>query len=117
MFGAQSPPPQGIGSGQWGSLEILLDYFALLWDRALVTPRIAIDGYWSHRPWGRHSIPLLAGEHWVRVCYPTLFGSEAGPAQCAFAIYPGTVTMVRYDAPFFRFSNGTIRVVNTRPIT
>ena len=102
----------------WGALDITLDYFFMQWIKAFCTPIVEIDGYPVPKPWGRHVIPLAPGVHRLRVWYPYLFLSQSGMAMAwqGLPIYAGGATIVRYDAPWFSFSSGTLAIVGTRPM-
>jgi len=77
MYGAQGGPPQ-YGMQQqtgWGYLDITVDYFALQWAMAFVTPVIEIDGYPAQKPWGRHIVPVAPGNHHLRIHYHYMWNS------------------------------------------
>ena len=79
------------------------------------TPRVSIDGIPHPRPWGTHLFQMPAGQHDLHVTFTYLF-FDACPARILVPIYPSHQTSVIYEAPFFRFMNGAMRVVRTVPL-
>ena len=125
MQGAYGAPPPQNAYGQnpgggapaaGGQLEVTTSFFPLAFILFLVTPTINIDGYPQKRAWGRHVFDLAPGEHHLHVSFPYMFNDKTGPAQARVPIYAGHITTVTYDAPFFMFSDGTMRVVGNRPM-
>lgn len=114
MYPQGQPPPQA----GWGALDIFVDYFALQWMLAFVTPVVEVDGYALPKPWGRHVIPLAPGMHQLRVYYPYMFSAQSGLAVAiqGLPVYAGMATMARYSAPFWQFSGGDLFVSGTRPL-
>jgi hypothetical protein len=97
-----------------GVLDLYMTHSALAYLNALATPKVTIDGYPHARPWGRHLFELPAGQHDLRVTFTYLF-FDACPGRILVPIYPGHTTSVLYEAPYFRFMNGTMRIVRTVP--
>lgn len=113
----QSQPQSGYGVGQpMGRIELNLSFFPLAFILFLVTPIVAINRQPQPRPWGRHAFDLPAGQYEVFAAFPYMFSDRCGPAQLIVPVYAGYVTVVTYEAPFFMFSNGTMRIVNTMPM-
>jgi hypothetical protein len=50
----------------------------------------------------------------VHVTFTYLF-FDACPARALVPVYPSHRTTVVYEAPFFRFMNGTMKVLRTTP--
>ena len=98
-----------------GQLDITTSFFPLAWILHFITPRIEINGHPQNRPWGRSVIPLQPGQYQVTVSFPYIFRDRCGPATAVVPIYAGHATVVTYEAPFFTFSNGTMRVTGHRP--
>lgn len=103
------------GASTNGALELHLTYNPLQFILAACTPVIEIDGYRQTRPWGRHVVELAAGNHYLRVWFPYLFMDASGLAATQLPIHPAHVTVVRYEAPFFVTSSGSLHVMGTQP--
>lgn len=110
------PPAQGQQAAGYGAIEIHLDFFFLAWILFLVTPVVEINGQRFPRSWGRHRFDLPAGQHQIRAWFPYMFMDQCGPATVVAPVYPGHVTRLAYQAPFFMFSSGDMTVVGTQPI-
>jgi hypothetical protein len=112
------PPQQPEIPADWGALDISLSYMPLQWVLEFVSPIVEIDGYKLPKNWSRHVIPLAPGQHSLRVYFPYLFQSECGliTAPQGVSIYSRTATGVKYEAPWFMFSAGTLVPVGTRPL-
>jgi len=111
-----APQAQGAPGGAYGQLEITTSFFILAWILFLVTPTVEINRQPQKRKWGTHLIDLPAGQYELMVSFPYLFKEKCGPAVVHVPIYPGQITMVKYDAPFFMFSDGTMVILGNRPV-
>jgi hypothetical protein len=98
-----------------GWIEIETSFNPLQFILFACTPVIEIDGYRAPRAWGRHAFSLGPGNHSVRVWFPYMFMDTCGMAAAYVPVHPGYSTMVRYEAPFFMTSSGTLRVIGSRP--
>jgi hypothetical protein len=97
-----------------GVLELHLTYSPLAYLNSLATPRVTIGGYPVPYAWGVQLIQLPAGQHDVHVTFPYLF-FDACPARLYVPIYPSHKTSVLYEAPYFRFMNGSMKVLQIVP--
>jgi hypothetical protein len=95
-----------------GVLDLTMTHSALAILNAVATPRVTIDGWPHARPWGRHLFQLPPGQHDLHVTFTYLF-FDACPARILVPIYPAHTTSVIYEAPYFRFINGSMRVLRT----
>ena len=82
----------------------------LAWLNAVCTPVVRINGYPHARRWGVHLFELPGAEHDLAVSFPYMF-YDACPARIMVPIYPSHHTVVSYEAPYFRFMSGTMRVL------
>ena len=99
-----------------GRLEINTAFFPLAFILLAVTPVLTLNGHPWRQKWGLSVYDLPPGEHHLQVHFPYLFQDRCGPAALTVPIYAGYLTRVSYDAPFFMFSNGTMRVLGTFPL-
>jgi hypothetical protein len=87
-----------------------LAHSPLAYLNALCTPNVRINGHAHPRPWGTCLFELPSGQHDLRVSFPYLF-YDACPATLLVPIYPSHRTIARYEAPFFRFMNGSLTLL------
>jgi hypothetical protein len=107
----------GVTPGTFGRIELTTSFFPLAWILYLVTPNVVIDRQAPQRcPWGRCSFDLPPGSHELHVSFPYMFSDHCGPATIMVPVYEGHATAVRYEAPFFMFSEGSMQVVGTAPM-
>jgi hypothetical protein len=93
-----------------------MEFFPLAWVLYLVTPNVSINRHPTRRPWGRHMFDLAPGTYELHVSFPYMFSDRCGPATLNVPVYEGYATMVRYEAPFFMFSDGSMHVAGTVPM-
>lgn len=111
---AQGYAPQAAPGG--GQLEITTGFFFLAWILFLITPTIEINRQPQKRAWGTHLIDLPPGQYELTVSFRYLFIERCGAATAHVPIYPGQATVVKYEAPWFMFSAGTMTIQGNRPM-
>ena len=99
-----------------GHLELKTAFFPLAFILLAVTPVLTLNGHAWPQKWGPSFWDLPPGEHHLQVHFPYIFMDRCGPASLVVPIHAGHVSRVTYDAPFFMFSNGTMRVLGTFPV-
>ena len=110
----QGPTPYGMPSGPMGRIDLTTGFFPLAWVLYLVTPNVSINRQPAQRcPWGRRTFDLPPGTYELHVSFPYMFSDRCGPATILVPVYEAHATMVVYEAPFFMFSDGTMRVTGT----
>jgi hypothetical protein len=105
-YGAQQP---------YGRIEINAGFFPLSWILYFVNPVVWINGQRHQARWGRNSFDLPPGQYDVRICFAYMWTDSAGLAQAMLPVHPGYVTVVRYEAPFFVTTAGSMRVTGQLP--
>ncbi len=115
-YDAAAQPLQDPAVQAMGRLELTTGFFPLAFILYAVTPVLTLNGQAWRQAWGNSVYDLPPGEHHLHVCFPYLFQDQCGPASLMVPIYAGHVSRVKYDAPFFMFSNGTMQVLGTFPL-
>lgn len=106
----QQPDP-----ATYGELRIHTGFLFLMWVLFFVSTRIEINGQAVNRPWGFSSFPLAAGTYQIKIAFNYMFGPQ-GTAVRNVNIYPGHVTMLRYNAPIFIFLSGDLTETPAQPM-
>ncbi len=95
-------------------IELQANHSFLQWMLMFVSPVMVINGQKVTAKWGRHYVPLPAGNYDVMVYFPWFF-QEANKARSAVAVYDGHVTGLTYSTAFLTFMSGTLRDMGCRP--
>lgn len=101
---------QGYGPAPQGRVKVTLGFIPLQWILYFVTPNIEINGAVRPFKWGTHEFDMPAGQYQLMISFPYFLQSHCCAARGLLTVYPGCVTQVTYDAPFFMWSNGTMIV-------
>ena len=101
----------GLEPGQ-GVIEVTTSFFALAFLLYFCKPRVSINGHESIRPWGTASIPVPAGRYNVEAWTHYLFYSHMGRNGVVVDVAPGTVTRVKWKAPWLAFLQGSMKVTD-----
>jgi hypothetical protein len=76
--------------------------------------RLVVDGGSPMvRRWGTSFIPVGAGRHVVRCCYPLNFVFRGGDSSVTIDVPDAQVVAIEYRAPFFGINPGTWTVTST----
>ncbi|MEZ4264455.1 MAG: hypothetical protein R3B36_35630 [Polyangiaceae bacterium] len=103
--GQGAAPPDAYAAPAY--LDITLEFSPLQFILSAVTPVVVLNGQRHQVPWGRHVWPMPPGEHHLDISFPYMLQSRSGPAMLRVAVYAGHLTLVKYTAPTFMWSNGT----------
>jgi hypothetical protein len=102
------PSPAG---GAGGLIVLTLKYMPLAFLFGLFKPVVELNGRPTPvRAWGRHEIPVPAGQYHLHVHVPYLLPSRIGNADVPIALYPGQTVELEYRAPTIAFLNGALGV-------
>lgn len=115
-YGPVGQPAADPAQQTVGRLELTTGFFPLAFILHAVTPVLTLNGQAWRQAWGTSVYDLPVGEHHLQVHFPYLFQDQCGPASLMVPIYAGHLSRVKYEAPFFMFSNGTMQVLGTFPL-
>ena len=89
-----------------------LGSFPMTWILSLNRPYIAIDGKAHKRSWGMHELALSPGTHLIETWWSTLLFSRCSPASRTLDVEQGTSYRMRYQPSWFRWSPGSLWLVD-----
>ena len=113
MTGVRFPAPAPLHSQ--AVIEVTTSFFVLAFVLYLCKPRVAINGHEAVQKWGTVSIPVAPGRYQVEAWTHYLFASHMGRNGVVIDAHPGTVTRVRWKAPWLVFLQGSIAVTDVVP--
>ena len=99
-----------------GRIEINMTHNPLAFMLMMVTPNVLINGHPYPAKWGRNFYDLPPGHYDVAASFPYMGSSATGLARLQVPVHPQHATIVMYEAPFFMWSGGTMRVTQTIPM-
>jgi hypothetical protein len=82
-----------------GTLVIKASHNPLQFFLLFLKPKVVINGETSTGSWGEQSFDVAEGSHEVEVYFPYL-GRKSGHSKTAIKVTAGSVTKLKYDAPF-----------------
>lgn len=91
-----------------GTLVIQASHNPLQFFLWFVKPKVVIDDEALSGSWGEQSFDVAAGNHDVQVFFPYL-GRKSGHSRVTVGVQTGSVTKLKYDAPFVVTMPGTLR--------
>jgi len=80
----------------------------LAWMLFFVSPVVAINEEEHPSKWGKQDFPLDPGTHEVEVYFNYFFTPKCCLGKATVEVKAGEVAELKYEAPFFMFSAGTI---------
>lgn len=94
----------------------MLGFIPLQWILYFVTPNVALNGAVRPLPWGTHEFDMPAGQYAFAASFPYIFQPRCGLAQGSLLVYPGCLTVVTFDAPFFLWGSGSLVIHPPAPL-
>ena len=113
MTFASEPVPT---AGDQAVIEVTTSFHFLAFILYLCKPRVAINGHESTQRWGAVAIPVPPGRYQVEAWTNYFIAPEMGRNGVVVDAMPGTVTRVRWKAPWLIFLKGSITVTDVAPL-
>lgn len=110
--------PQGAppAASDQAVIEVTTSFFVLAFVLHLCKPRVAINGQAAVQKWGAVSIPVAPGQYQVEAWTNYFIAPEMGRSGVVVDAHPGTVTRVRWKAPWLIFLKGSIAITDVLPL-
>lgn len=109
MTSPQGPPSAPDGQAV---IEVTTSFFFLAFVLYLCKPRVAINGQPAIQKWGTVTIPVVPGRYQVEAWTNYFLAPEMGRNGVVVDALPGTITRVRWKAPWLIFLKGSIAVTD-----
>ena len=93
-------------------IEVTTSFFFLAFVLHLCKPRVVINGQAAIQSWGTVSIPVVPGRYQVEAWTNYFLAPEMGRNGVIVDATPGTITRVRWKAPWLIFLKGSIAVTD-----
>jgi hypothetical protein len=93
---------------QPSAVAVTAKYHPLAFVFGLCKPQIELNGRVVALGWGRHVVPVPAGQYLVHVHVPYLLPPRLGPADLGVAVLPGGAVELEYRAPMINFIDGAL---------
>lgn len=113
MTFASEPVPT---AGDQAVIEVTTSFHFLAFILYLCKPRVAINGHESTQRWGAVAIPVPPGRYQVEAWTYYMLAPQMGRNGVIIDVAPGTVTRVRWKAPWLVFLKGPIAVTEVVPL-
>jgi hypothetical protein len=94
------------------NVVVELGTFPMTWILSLNRPYISIDGTAHKRSWGTQELALSAGTHVIETWWSTLLFSRCSPASRTLEVVEGTSYRLVYQPSWFRWSPGSLHLVD-----
>lgn len=97
-------------------IEVKTSFFFLAFLLYFFKPYVALDGNAAPQQWGVTTIPVVPGRYTVEAWVNYLIAPQMGRNGVVIDAAPGTVTRIRWKAPWLIFLKGSISVTEVVPL-
>ncbi len=110
------PTPNPPASADQAVIEVTTSFFVLAFVLYFCKAYVCIDGQAAPQKWGAVSIPVTPGRHQVEAWTNYFIAPQMGRNGVTVDAAPGTVTRVRWKAPWLIFLKGPIKITSVEPL-
>jgi len=111
-----SSTPNPPAASDQAVIEVTTSFFVLAFVLYFCKAYVCIDGQAAQQKWGAVSIPVAPGRHQVEAWTNYFIAPQMGRSAVTVDAAPGTVTRVRWKAPWLIFLKGPIKITSVEPL-
>jgi|SRR6478609_2138097 len=105
----QNPADQAV-------IEVRTSFFFLAFLLHFCKVYVALNGHAAPQKWGTVAIPVAPGRYTVEAWCNYFIAPEMGRNGVVIDAAPGTVTRIRWKAPWLIFLKGSVQVLGVEPL-
>jgi hypothetical protein len=108
--------PSAAATPDQAVIEVRTSFFFLAFILHFCKVYVALNGHAAQQRWGTVSIPVAPGRYTVEAWTNYFIAPEMGRNGVVIDAMPGTVTRIRWKAPWLIFLKGSIAVTDVAPL-